>query len=469
MPPETPREAERSVARAAPWSQSGRFVPRVFVRPTLEFMSREAAGGGILLVAAVVALVWANSPAAASYERLWSTVLDIRLGGLLHLEHDLRGWVNEAAMVVFFLVVGLEIKRELVLGELRDVRTAMLPIVAAAGGMLVPAGVYLLVAGGGVGAGGWAIPMATDIAFAIGVVTLLGTRVPIGAKLFILTLAIVDDIGAIVVIAIFYSEGGSLGWLFTAVAAVAVTIGLQRINVRSTVVYVAIGVVLWLSLTHAGVHGTLAGVIMGLLTPTRSMYNTDRFVPVARRLVDEVAQLEARTPGPEEGVHGERVHSLLRDVDRLSRETVPPLDRLEHRLQPWSTMLVVPLFAVANAGVRLDLGALSLADPVFVGTALGLVVGKVVGVTVATWLGVRLGLGRLPSGTTWRHVVGLGLIAGIGFTVALFLTALSFDDPTLIASAKLGVLTASVVAGVLGYLWLRFETPPQPGGDPAQL
>ena len=359
------------------------------------FLRAEAAGGIVLLAAAVVALGWANSPWSSSYESLWSGDL------------DLRHWVNDGLMAVFFFVVGLEIKRELVHGELRSPRTAALPALAAVGGMAVPALLYLAVNSGRAGVEGWGIPMATDIAFAVGVVAVLGSRAPGPLRLFLLALAIADDIGAIVVIAAFYSEGIDVAALAVAVASALATAALWRVR-APWIVLVATAAVLWVATYESGVHATIAGVALGLLTPAR---------PSGRS----------------------------------------PAERLESALHPVASFVIVPLFALANAGVRLDAGALDApgARAVAVGVAVGLVVGKPVGVAGASWLAVRTGLGRLPDGMTPAQVVGLGAVAGIGFTVSLFVAGLAFPEhPELEAAAKIGILAASVSAAVLGSVLL---------------
>ena len=446
------------------WSESSRFVPRAVVRPAQRFMQLEAAGGIVMLLAAVVALAWANSGFADGYEALWETPLDISLGELVHLDLSLRAWVNDGAMAVFFFVVGLEIKRELVQGELKDRRAAALPAIAALGGMVVPALIYTAFNAGGEGSSGWGIPMATDIAFAVGVISLLGRRVPSGAKLFLLTLAIVDDLGAILVIALFYTDQLAFGWLGVALAACAGAHLLHRADVRSLLPYGALAVACWYGLHESGVHATLAGVAFGFLTPSWSFYDPNRFAPRARRLVDRIGDaLHGRDTTAEHAVS----ETGLRDLVRLASESQSPLQRIEHRLAPWVSFLVVPVFAVANAGVSLSGDALSgaLGNRIVLGVALGLVVGKTVGVFGATWLAVRLGIGRLPVGTGWRHVLGLAVCAGIGFTVALFVASLSFTDPATTDAAKIGILGGSLVAGVAGYLFLR-ATPAIPAEDP---
>jgi NhaA family Na+:H+ antiporter len=432
------------------WSETDRFVARAFVRPAQRFMQIEAAGGAAMMVAAIVAIVWANSPWKAGYETLWETDLDIALGQLVHVDLSLREWVNDALMAIFFFVVGLEIKRELVVGELRDPRAAALPAIAAAGGMIVPALIYVAFNAGQAGSKGWGIPMATDIAFAVGVVSLLGRRVPSGAKLFLLTLAIVDDLGAIVVIAVFYTSDLSFEWLALAVGAVAAAAWLKRINVRSLLPYLVLGVACWYALHESGVHATLAGVAFGLLCPAWSFFDPRRFAANARPLIERVEgfYVDERL----EEIEHEVETASLRELDRLVTETVSPLDRIEHVLAPWVGFLIVPIFALANAGV--ELGGATFGR-VALGVSVGLVLGKTVGVFAATWLAVRTGIGRLPSATTWSHLFGVAILAGIGFTVALFVAGLSFDVAALNDEAKIGILAGSLVAGIVGYSWLR--------------
>ncbi|HUF31779.1 MAG TPA: Na+/H+ antiporter NhaA [Acidimicrobiales bacterium] len=463
------RSPERDAVRHS-WSESDRFVPRAFVQPARRFMAMGASGGVVMVVAAIVALAWANSPFHGSYQALWDTRFDIALGNVAHVDLTLREWVNDAAMAIFFFVVGLEIKRELVTGQLRDRRAAALPAVAAVGGMVVPALVFLAFNAGHAGARGWGIPMATDIAFAAGVVALLGRRVPSGAKLFLLTLAIVDDLGAIVVIAVFYTADVSLGWLVAAAATLVVATALRRLDIRSLLPYTALAVTCWLALHESGVHATLAGVAFGLLTPVWSFYDPARFGARARAVVEEIEHTFA--DGVLDHDEYERNDARLRDLIHLSTETSSPLERLERRLAPWVSFMVVPTFALANAGVRLTGDTLTgaLGNRVVLGVAVGLVVGKTVGIVATTWLACRVGMGRLPAQTTWRHLFGLAVCAGIGFTVALFVAGLSFTDGALTDAAKVGILGGSLIAAVLGAAILR--SAPMSGGpddDPTSV
>lgn len=430
-----------------PWSRSDRPLARRFARPLHSFLEEEASGGILLLAAAVLALLWANSPWRGGYEAFWGTEVSARLGRWV-IQEDLRHWVNDGLMSLFFLVVGLEIKRELLTGELRDPRAAALPAIAAMGGMVVPALLYLALNTAGADAKGWGIPMATDIAFALGLLTLAARRAPAGLKPFLLTLAIVDDIAAIAVIAIFYS--GPVTWPALAVAGglcglIAV---LQRIHVRWTFVYVAIGVLVWIAVLESGVHPTIAGVALGLLAPSVPFQRPRAVSEEAHRVADET--VDEPSP-PDADAH----HWLA--LAWLSREAVSPLARVEELLHPWTSNLVVPLFALANAGVRLSGGTISDAasSSITLGIVLGLVVGKLAGVSLASAAAVRLGLGRLPAGVTWPHVVAVGAVAGIGFTVSIFVAELAFTDPLQVDRARIGVLAASLFAGVLGWVLLR--------------
>ncbi len=374
-----------------------------------DFVSVEALGGVALLGATLGALVWANV-GGASYAEVWGYDLTIGAGEFA-ISEDLAHWVNDGLMTVFFFVVGLEINRELICGELRDRRTASLPALAAIGGMAVPALLYVIVNAGGAGSRGWAIPMATDIAFAVVVLAVLGARVAKPLKLFLLTLAIVDDIGAIVVIAVFYSEGIAFVWLLGALAVVGLILCLQRLGIGHPALYVLPAVVLWVCMFESGVHATIAGVVLGLLAPAR---------PFGGRAV---------------------------------------IDDLEAQLHPWSSFVVIPIFALANAGLPLDVAAIdrALMSPISWGIVVGLAVGKPIGIVLATAMGVRLRLGRLPDGLSFRHVVGVGCVAGIGFTVSLFVADLSFTNP-LLSEAKTGILAASLLSAAVGIAWLASTT-----------
>ena len=421
--------AGRAGATPLPGSRLPRFVH--------EFLETEAAGGAVLLGAAVVALVWANSPWNASYDDVWGTQVSLRLGRF-SLQDDLRHWVNDGLMALFFFVVGLEIKRELVTGDLRDRRAAALPALAAAGGMVVPALLFVAVTAGSGASRGWGVPIATDIAFAVGVVALLGPRVPPSLKLFLLTLAIVDDIGAIVVIAVFYAGDVHPEYLITAAAILGAMAVLRVVGVVGLAPYVLLGIGVWLATRASGVHATIAGVALGLLAPARPLIPAT----VAREWAADLAD----DPAPAE----------LDTMTRLARTAVSPAERMEHALHPWTSFLVVPVFALANAGVEIGADSVSsgAAARVAGGVGVGLVVGKLVGITGASWLAVRSGLARLPEGATWPMVAGIAAIGGIGFTVSLFVSELAFGPGPVQDAAKIGVLSGSTIAAVAGALLL---------------
>ena len=442
-----PLEPDGSQIRM-PWARSDRLVPRTVLRPLQEFLDTSIAGSVLLLGAVVVALVWANSPWRESYARLWDTHLNVQVGDLLGLDHDLHFWVNDGLMALFFLVVGLEIKREVTSGELRMVRTAILPVVAAVGGMAVPALVYLVIAGGGESGRGWGIPMATDIAFALGVLALAARYTSPSLKPLLLTLAIADDVGAILVIAVFYTGGITWTSLAGAVVVVCVIVIATRIHVRAQVLYVGLGVVLWYLTYRAGIHPTIAGVVLGLLTPALPLQRPSAVSAEAHRIADETED----DPHPPDA--DDRWWMRLA---WLSREAVSPLARTEHALLPWTSFVILPLFALANAGVELSAQSIREAatGAVGVGIFLGLVLGKPLGVAVGSLVATRSGLGRLPDGVGWGDLAGMGFTAGIGFTVALFIAELAFPEGPLLDEAKIAILVASLVAGVVGYLVLR--------------
>ncbi|MGZ8751622.1 MAG: Na+/H+ antiporter NhaA [Acidimicrobiia bacterium] len=405
------------------------------IRPLRDFLHAEAAGGIVLVAATVIALVWANSPFSNSYQELWDSTVTIALGDHV-LTLDLRTWVNDGLMTVFFFVVGLEIKRELVVGELRDRRTATLPAVAAIGGMLVPAAIYLTVNAGGDGSRGCGIPMATDIAMALGALSLLGSRVNPSLKLFLLALAIVDDIGAIVVIAIFYSSGIEPASLAVSALLIAAVLVIRSVGVRAVWPYVVVGAGLWLAVHESGVHATITGVILGLIAPTRA--------PRSQETVDIDKLTDVSTV------------QAARETTVLARESVSVAERLEYAIHPWSSYVIVPLFALANAGVVIS--ADSLADaahsPITHGVVVGLVVGKFVGISAFAWLACRLRIASLPSGTSWSGIFGVSAIAGIGFTVSIFVSGLAFGPGIRDTNAKLGILVASAAAAIVGSLVL---------------
>lgn len=425
----------------ASWSRSDRRVPRRLVRPLREFLHWEASGGLVLLVATALALVWANV-AGEVYEDVWNAPVTMELGGLT-VDTDIRHVVNDGLMTLFFLVIGLEVKREMAVGELRTRRAAMLPVFAAAGGIIVPALVYAAVNWGGDGVAGWGIPMATDTAFALGVLALLGRRAPPALTAVLLAVAVIDDLGAMTVMAVFYSGGIDPAWLAAAVVCLLAIAALNRLHVRHILPFLGLGLMAWAAMAAAGVHPTVVGVALGLLTPARPFQPEGAVADVAGRVAQSLEAPSGRTDANA---------PQWRRLATLSREAISPVTRIEHALHPWTSMLVVPLFALANAGIVLDAESLEAAagSAVTLGVVLGLVVGKCAGLVGGALLAVRLGLASRPRGVSWLQMTGLGGLAGIGFTISLFVTNLAFDDPTTLAAAKVGILIGSLIAAALG-------------------
>ena len=416
------------------------------------FIHSEVAGSAVLLASTVAAMVWANSPWAESYVQLAHTNIVISVGSH-RLALSLQHWINDALMAVFFFVIGLEIKRELVVGHLSSVRQAILPVAAAGGGMVFPALIYAALNAGGAGAAGWGIPVATDIAFALGILALLGRRVPIGLKVFLTALAIADDLGAVLVIALFYTA--EIRWVALGAALVSLLLlaVLTRTGLRRPLFYGVVVGGVWLSVFASGVHTTVAGILVAMLVPVRPRLGpTEFFARVSRGL----EALRAAELTRDSVLADEAQLDALLLLDDAATEMQPPGLALERYLHPVQALFILPLFAFVNAGVSLGGRALDiLAEPVTLGIVAGLVLGKVTGISLMSWLAVRCGLAQLPAEVTWPQVVGAGLLGGVGFTMSLFVSELAFDSESMLNAAKLGVLVASLAAGVGGYLVLR--------------
>jgi NhaA family Na+:H+ antiporter len=437
-------------------------VPRLFkaaVAPVQAFFRLEASGGILLALCAVAAMIWANSPWAHTYTGLFDASLAIGLGST-PFHFTFRELINDGLMTIFFFLVGMEIKRELAAGELRSLSKALLPLIAAVGGMVVPAAIYAAINAGTPALKGWAIPMATDIAFAIGCLTLLKGRVSHGLVVFLTALAIFDDIGGILVIAMFYGTGLHVEWLLAALGVTAVLAACNKFYVRNGLVYALLLGALWYTMHHGGVHATIAGVVVGMMIPAR---------PVRRgRLVLEelhgfIGQL-LREPEDE----AVRTNQLLHIEEQLE-DIEPPLTRFVHLWHGWSAYAIVPLFALANSGI--SLAGMSLSDvlrPLPLGVVLGLFVGKQLGIFLFTWVAVKTKLADMPGRARVPQLHGVSVVAGIGFTVALFVAGLAFaHEPHLLTEAKLGILLGSLLSAVVGYLLLRFGPTPRPQGEPA--
>jgi NhaA family Na+:H+ antiporter len=433
-----------------PWSRGPvRAAVRGMVAPVERFLALQTASGILLLFAAALALVWANSPWSASYTALWETPLGLRFGSLA-FERTLGWWINDGLMVIFFFVVGLEIRREVHAGELSDLRRAALPLAAALGGMVVPALIYAGFNRGRPALDGWGIPMATDIAFAVGVLTLLGKRVPAALRILLLALAVIDDLGAILVIALFYSSGIQLAGMLVLAGGVLAVLAMQWAGVRSPWAYVVPTLAVWGGAYAGGIHPTLAGVIVGMLTPVHAWHAGESFLARATQHIERFR-------------HAPDGHARLLELDQLglvSLEAVAPVERLQHRLHGLVAFAIMPLFALANAGVTLgsaELGGEGLR--VFLGVVLGLVAGKLLGIVSFSWLAVRLGLAALPTGVRWNGVALVGLVGGIGFTMSLFIAGLALPAGPMLETAKLAILAgsfaAALVAFVVGLVALR--------------
>jgi NhaA family Na+:H+ antiporter len=425
-------------------------VPGAFLR----FVHSEVTGSVLLLVCTIGALAWANSPWAEAYFDLAHTKISISWGGSA-LALSLQHWINDGLMALFFFVVGLEIKREVVVGQLSSLRRAILPVTAALGGMIIPALFYFVLNNGGPGARGWGIPMATDIAFALGVLAVFGTRAPVGLKVFLTALAIADDLGAVMVIALFYTEKIRWGALLVAGICLVLLFAANRLRIRRTGCYIILGLGVWGAVLASGVHATVAGILVAMLVPMRASIEPGRFLATAGERLKTLAGMslsrESMITDKEQLDHISELHLAAGDMR-------PPGLTLEHHLHPVLVWVILPLFALFNAGITFDGGALgTLARPVSLGIILGLVLGKPLGIVLFSWLAVLSGRAGLPEGVTWGQIVGAGLLAGIGFTMSLFISDLAFPGDRLVDEAKMGILAASLVAGAAGYIVLRFS------------
>ncbi|MEJ2510426.1 MAG: Na+/H+ antiporter NhaA [Anaerolineales bacterium] len=419
--------------------------------PFQEFVKAESFSGILLISFMLIALLWANSPLSASYESLWQTQVNVSVGSF-KIDKPLLLWINDGLMAIFFFVVGLEIKRELLVGELSSLRQALFPIAAAIGGMVFPAAIFLLINAGQPGESGWGIPMATDIAFALGILALLGKRAPLPLKVFLTAVAIVDDIGAVLVIALFYTD--KIVWASLGLAALVFValIVLNRLGVRKPLPYALLGIILWVAFLKSGVHATVAGVLLAMTIPASTTINRKGFLDRVRQYLEDF-ELEGIRNG--ERFTTKKQRALLQGIEDCTHGVEAPLQRLEHSLHPWVAYFIMPVFALANAGVDLRtdiLGALS--NPITIGIILGLVIGKQIGVFLMAWIVTRIGVSKKIIGVTWKQIYGAALLAGIGFTMSLFISNLAFSDPIMLANAKVGILVASFISAGAGWLVL---------------
>lgn len=421
------------------------------LKPINQFLRLEASSGILLMVMAMLALVLANTALSETYFSTLEIPLTVGFGDFM-IQKPMLLWINDGLMAIFFFLVGLEIKREVLVGELSSPKQAMLPIMAAIGGMLIPAGAYVLVIGETPFVSGWGIPMATDIAFALGILALLGTRAPVALKIFLTALAIIDDLGAVLVIAIFYTSKINLVALFVGFGTLALLVFGNKLGIRKTRFYVILGIVLWLAFLKSGVHATIAGVLLALTVPARRRLNEVTFRDKAKSFLDSIRVGE---------VDDRKNQEVVNALEILSKGAATPLARMEHALHGWVAFFIMPIFALANAGVDLrEVSILdALAHPVALGIIIGLFVGKQVGVVIFSWLALKFNIAEMPKGVTWKQLYGVAILTGVGFTMSLFIAGLSFADPEVLDRAKTGILAASLLAGVAGYFLLRTAAP----------
>ena len=422
------------------------------ILPFQSFFQAEASGGILLLICTVAALAWANSPWKEIYFNLWHTNISVSIGGNI-LSYSLHHWINDGLMVIFFFVVGLEIKREFLVGELSTRQKASLPIAGALGGMLFPALIYTLFNAGSEGSPGWGIPMATDIAFVIGILALLGSKVPLSIKIFIIALAIADDIGAVLVIAVFYTSEISFISLIVGGFFVILLILANAVGIKSLLIYLILGIGLWLAFLKSGVHSTVAGVILAFIIPASARINSLKFLIEGRKLLDDFDKA------------GEESESTLTNEERLTavqalenncEKVMTPLQRFETGLHPWVSFLIMPLFAFANAGVEVDKDIFSsIANPVSLGIIAGLFLGKQIGIFSFSWIAIKFGIAEKPEGVSWKKIYSAGILCGIGFTMSLFIANLAFGENELLNISKVGILTGSLISGIIGFFILK--------------
>jgi len=432
------------------------------VGPFQRFFKVEAASGILLIIATVVAMIWANSGFSGTYDNIVHWELTVQVGEVFKLSKPILLWVNDGLMAIFFFVVGLEIKREILLGELSTFRKAALPIFAAIGGMLIPALFFVVIHGNNPGLEGWGVPMATDIAFSLGILSLLGKRVPLALKVFLAAFAIVDDLGAVLVIAAFYSE--SIGWDYLLIGAglfILLAVSL-RVGMRSGTVFLVVGGFIWYYVLKSGLHPTIAGVMLAFIVPVGRTIKLGVFNRVMKTNLLPFGDSESEDKLL---LNNEQLHALD-NIETYVEKVHSPLQYLEHKMHGITSYFVMPVFALANAGILLSSAA---GEPVIgrisISIALALVIGKIVGILLLSWLGVKLKITELPEGTKWVHMLGLGLLGGIGFTMSMFISSLAFQDATILNQAKIGILISSLVAGAGGYLILRKTLKPLPEGE----
>ncbi len=426
------------------------------MRPFEEFFKHQVSGGLVLLGMAVLALILANSPLSEEYFHFWEIKFTFGTE-TIGLTKTLHHWINDGLMAIFFFVVGLEIKREFLAGELASAKKAALPIAGAIGGMLVPALIFALLNPSGIESRGWGIPMATDIAFALGIIALLGNRITRSVAIFLTALAIVDDLGAVLVIAVFYTSNLNVMALGIAILFLGLLIVGNRLDIQHPNFYALVGFALWVALLKSGVHASVAGVLIGATIPVRPKHSHDEFLLRAENLMKQIREM-GTISGP---FHKNEKMGNLLALEHITHDAMSPLQRMEHEMHHWVIFFVMPIFALANAGISMSLDELTIAitSPITIGVALGLLIGKPIGITLVAWLAVKMKMAHLPENTRWREIFGVGILAGIGFTMSMFITNLAYADSLLVAEAKAGIFIASLLAGIIGYIFLSKNRP----------
>ncbi len=436
----------------APWEKAFNWV----LSPVEEFIHRQTTSGILLMLCAIAAISIANSPWNEAYHHLLELTFTVGVPGF-QLSKSVHHWINDGLMAIFFFVIGLELKREILVGELADIKLAILPIVAALGGMIVPVVIYMSINPSGHTFDGWGIPMATDIAFALGTLALLGNRIPKNLLTFLVALAIVDDLGAVIVIALFYTETISIPALATAIVMLAVLIALNLGGTRRTIPYILIGIILWIAMLKSGIHATLAGIFLAFTIPMRPKYDPGRFLDKIRGMVDDIQQAYQQESNI---IKNDMLRNRVQALEEGVHLVQAPAQVLEHKMHLPSAYIIIPIFSLANAGVPIDFSSLGdiIFHPVSMGISAGLVIGKLLGIAGFSWLAVKVGLTTLPHGLNFNHIIGVALMGGIGFTMSIFIAELGFaHSPDDLLMAKSGILLASLIAGVSGFLWLYFS------------
>jgi NhaA family Na+:H+ antiporter len=421
------------------------------LKPVSKFIHQEFTGGIVLFVSVIIAIVWANSPAKESYLHLWETNLTVGFNNMT-FDKPLHIWINDGLMALFFFVIGLELKREFIAGELSSMKKASLPMIAALGGMIVPALIYVFINSGLPSSGGWGIPMATDIAFSLALLSLAGNRIPASVKVFLSALAVADDLGAVLVIAFFYTANIAFFPLVIAGSVLMLLVAGNLLGIRHPIFYLILGIIVWAGFLMSGVHATIAGVLVAFTIPARPKIDEDEFLRDARCYADEF-EVARRQDG---SLISQEQLLALEKIKQLSVDAETPLQKIENSLHPWVAFIIMPLFALANSGMVIGSDFFSsLINPVSLGILFGLFFGKFIGVFSFTWLMVKMKLASLPGNAKWMHICGVAILAGIGFTMSLFITGLAFTDEVFITQAKYGILVASFIAGTVGLVVLR--------------